>query len=166
MGVNDLQMSDVEFFEEYKRLDGLCADMFSCQNGVSAYIEQMESEAFQGRRHVPAWDADYKMLKHLRWVRNQIAHDSGGYLMSGPEDLRNVREYRQRILSGTDALALLIQATRADSGEKRQKKRTPVGSDKTPPAPATAAPKDTHRVWIDALIVIGIVVLLLILANH
>jgi hypothetical protein len=166
MGVNDLQMSDVEFFEEYKRLDRLCADMFSCQNGVSAYIEQMESEAFQGRRHVPAWDADYKMLKHVRWVRNQIAHDSGGYLMSGPKDLQDVLEYRQRILLGTDALALLKKATREDSTEKGQQKPIPLDFGETPPPPVPGASGDVFRTCVGVLIGIGILAVLMLLANY
>ena len=38
-----MQPADNDFFEEYKRLDRLCADMYSCQNGVSEYINQMEN---------------------------------------------------------------------------------------------------------------------------
>ena len=45
-----MQPLDNEFFEEYKRLDHLCADMYSCKNGVSQYIEDMESRIPKGGR--------------------------------------------------------------------------------------------------------------------
>ena len=44
-----MQSLDNEFFEEYKRLDRLCSDMFSSRIGVSAYIEAMEAKAAQGQ---------------------------------------------------------------------------------------------------------------------
>ena len=38
---------DNEFFEKYKSLERLCSDMYSCKNGVSLYIEDMESRSPQ-----------------------------------------------------------------------------------------------------------------------
>ena len=37
-----MEQIDNKFFEEYKRLDKLCGEIFSCRNGVSEYITQME----------------------------------------------------------------------------------------------------------------------------
>ena len=97
---------DNTFFEEYKRLDKLCMDLLSSKSGVSEYISQMETTR-SGQYYIPSWDNDYKMLKHLRWVRNQIAHDTTGVAISEESDLIMVREFYKRILSGEDPFAQL-----------------------------------------------------------
>lgn len=102
-----MQPADNEFFEEYKHLDKLCGDMYSCRNGISEYIDQMDNKSYKGSPLIPSWNSDYKMLKHIRWVRNQIAHDSGSYQVSEPEDLEFVRNFYDRIFSGQDPLTLL-----------------------------------------------------------
>ena len=33
---------EILFFEEYKKLDNLCKDLFKSDRGVSQYIEEME----------------------------------------------------------------------------------------------------------------------------
>ena len=108
-----MQKMDNEFFEMYKRLDNLCRDMYSCRNGVSEYISQMEQAAYQGKYKVYSWDDDYKKLKHLRWVRNRIAHDSGVFQICEPHDIDAVHDFYDRILSGQDPLALLRKITEA-----------------------------------------------------
>ena len=84
---------DNAFFEEYKRLNKLCSDMYSCQNGLSEYIADMEDKSRQGQFQVSSWDADYKTLKHVRWIRNQIAHDPDAYLVSTSSDLAFLQEF-------------------------------------------------------------------------
>ena len=56
---------------------------------------------------ISSWDSDYKMLKHLRWVRNRIAHDTDDYQISSISDIQAIREFYNRILSGRDSIALL-----------------------------------------------------------
>ena len=92
-----MQKMDNEFFEMYKRLDNLCRDMYSCRNGVSEYISQMEQAAYQGKYKVYSWEADYKKLKHLRWVRNRIAHDSGVFQICEPHDIDDVHALLRKI---------------------------------------------------------------------
>lgn len=65
-----MNQRDNTFFEAYKRLDRLCRDILNCQNGVSEYIQQMDKTP-QAQYTVTNWEKDYKMLKHIRWVRNQ-----------------------------------------------------------------------------------------------
>ena len=60
---------EIEFLEEYKRLDRLCQDMLSTLQGVSEYINRMELLFEQGEEFVDEWTINYKMLKHLRWLR-------------------------------------------------------------------------------------------------
>ncbi len=124
-----MQPADNEFFEEYKHLDKLCGDMYSCRNGISEYIDQMDNKSHRGYHLVPLWDSDYKMLKHIRWVRNQIAHDSGAYQVSESEDLEFVRNFYDRIFSGQDPLTLLRkEEEKAAARRKNQNKQqtTPV----------------------------------------
>ena len=37
---------NTDFYDEYKRLDKFCRDMFSGQDGVTEYIKQMEMLPF------------------------------------------------------------------------------------------------------------------------
>lgn len=117
---------DNAFFEEYKRLNKLCSDMYSCQNGLSEYIADMEDKSRQGQFQVSSWDADYKTLKHVRWIRNQIAHDPDAYLVSTSSDLAFLQEFYSRILLGQDPIALLRKATHAShfSQPKQEQKQT------------------------------------------
>lgn len=119
-----MKASDNAFFEEYKRLDKLCSDAYACSGGVSEYIARMERKAAQGRRHTDSWDADYKKLKHVRWVRNRIAHDEGAGPFSAPEDLKFVRDFYGRMLSGRDPLTLLRKAADGNAGRKSPPAKT------------------------------------------
>lgn len=113
-----LQALDNEFFEAYKRLDSLCSDMFSQQNGVSAYIEEMERQFAAERYCVPEWESTYQKLKHLRWVRNQLAHESGAAQICEKADIESLYEFHSRILSGQD---VLVQLRRIKEVQRQQR---------------------------------------------
>ncbi len=144
---------DNDFFEEYKRLDKLCADMFSCQNGVSEYIAQMEERSAQGRQLVSGWDTDYKMLKHVRWVRNQIAHNIGSDQVSDPADLIFVKQFIKRLYSGQGPLTLLSKSNKNAAGYQEK-------SIHSYNAPQTERPNHHKRNWTVFVVVIIIGVLL------
>ena len=95
---------DVLFFEQYKRLDKLCGDMYQNneeqKSGVTLYIEDMEA-------HFLTHTEYYKKLKHIRWVRNSIAHDTLGKAYSEPQDLDTVTTFHKMLLSGSDPLSKL-----------------------------------------------------------
>ncbi len=165
-----MQAQDNAFFEEYKRLDRLCGDMYSCQNGVSTYIAEMEQKANQGRYRVSSWNADYKMLKHVRWVRNQIAHDTGTYRHSEPADLESVKSFYRRILSGQDPLTLLRRAAEAQR-KTAQKKAAPRQREREalyrPQPPVFVQPaKKAKRSGKGALVLIALGLALLLLALY
>ena len=173
--MSNLQSHDNEFFEEYKRLDKLCSEMYSCQNGVSEYIAQMENKSYQGQYRVSSWDSDYKMLKHVRWVRNQIAHDSGLYQISEPNDLEFVRDYRNRIFSGQDSLTLLrkaidIDAERASQRNKQHNEqvKTIASTSQKYTYPTYIQPQKKSKKWVGFLVAAGILVLILLILyfNH
>lgn len=178
--VSDLHIADNDFFEAYKRLDKLCSEMYSCQNGVSEYIAQMERLTYKGQYRVSSWNNDYKMLKHVRWVRNQIAHDSGSFQISEPDDLDFAQDFRSRIFSGNDPLTLLRKAIESEDSLRRQQKKQASEARiqrsqvqqytyQAPPEPPKYSPeKKKSRAWIGVLVGVGIValILLIIYFNH
>lgn len=99
--------TDNAFFEEYKRLDRICPDMYSTSGGISQYIQDMEDHFSDGARLVDGWKQIYGVLKHLRWVRNRIAHEVSESPISCDQDLKMLREITSSILRQDDPLALL-----------------------------------------------------------
>ncbi len=98
---------NITFQEEYKKLDKLCKDCFSSVDGVSEYIRQMEKEQYSLRRFITSWEYDYKMLKHIRWVRNQLSHEIGTLHsdICTQEDLYFVTNFYNEIMKCKDPLA-------------------------------------------------------------
>ncbi len=114
-----MNRSDNEFFENYKCLDKICGEIFGYTNGVSEYIRAMEEE--HGQLDLRSdWVRDYKQLKHVRWVRNQIAHEAADERISKDDDTRFVLDFYDRIMRQTDPLAVYyqIQQKRADTISK------------------------------------------------
>ena len=165
--MNNLHIADNDFFEAYKRLDKLCSEMYSYQNGVSEYIAQMERHTYKGQYRVPTWNNDYKQLKHVRWVRNQIAHDSGSYQISEVGDLNFVQEFYSRIFSGGDPLTLLRKAVESENRIQNPQKKQQKAQIKVPTAPYSYTPnKKKSHTWIGILISLGIIALILLILYY
>ena len=123
-----LQEPDNEFFEAYKRLDRLCSDMYSCRNGVSQYIEDMEHASYREQLAVPSWEQAYQTLKHLRRIRNQIAHDSGQVQICEECDIQNANAFYNNIIAGRDPLTQLHRYRKTHAaGEKAVCHAEPAG---------------------------------------
>mgnify|MGYP003342357319 CR=1 FL=1 len=147
-----MQQADNIFFEEYKRLNKLCSEIFSCQNGVSEYISQMEIDWNDGYKYVSSWNEDFKNLKHVRWVRNKIAHDYNDTQISNASDLAYAKFFYERIFSGTDPLSLLRKAV--ENTERKKKKEIEYEVQSQPVVPALKK-KKSHPLF-GALLCIGI----------
>ncbi len=106
-----MQRLDRELFDEFKRVDGICRDMFSSQRGVSEYIEQMEQDFTYGQQRVPSWERDYRSLKRVRWLRNQIAHETTATDCSA-DDVAYLQDFHGRLLRQQDPLAVLRKTRR------------------------------------------------------
>ena len=102
---------EMEFFDEFKSVDNICRDMFESQQGVTEYINQMESNDLLGSRSVVNWNEKYKKLKHLRWLRNQIAHDSGAPELE-ESDLLELQHFHKQLLKQKDPLAIISKSQR------------------------------------------------------
>lgn len=102
---------EAELFDEYKYVDKICREMYNAEKGVNIYIEQMEAAPMSMQYRVAGWYDDYKQLKHIRWVRNQIAH-STGYVECAQADVVWLRNFHDRLLNRTDPLAMVEQIKR------------------------------------------------------
>ncbi len=68
---------NIDYVDLYKSIDGFIRDAYSSSEGVSEYIRQMEANDYRGRQTIATWKDDYALLKHARWIRNQLAHEVG-----------------------------------------------------------------------------------------
>lgn len=100
---------NIRFQEEYLRLDCLCREFFSSKRGVSLYIEHMESTPENERKQIAGWERDYKSLKHMRHIRNKLAHelDALDAHLCKESDIVWIRAFYDRIMDETDPLTQL-----------------------------------------------------------
>lgn len=144
-----------EFFDEYKRVDAICRDMFGAEKGVTTYIEHMKKASISLRFSVSSWQNDYRQLMRMRWLRNVISHEN---VLSEctQEDLMWLRDFHQRILCGQDSLAGAERVRR--EGEQRIKSVTPKPA--AAPAPNRERKNDNNKndtsniLWVVVTIII------------
>lgn len=117
--------NEERLFDEYKRVDNICRDIFSSQSGVTQYITEMEQRASYGRSVIPSWNDDYYTLKRVRWLRNKIAHDSGE-TECNENDAAWLENFHRRLLNGQDPLALLSKAYRRRSSSAARCESRPM----------------------------------------
>ncbi len=123
--MNSLELN-IQFQEEYKRLDLLCKDMLHSTEGVSEYLRQMDAMFSYTRKLSPTWDTDYKQLKHYRWVRNQLAHEVGtlNSAMCTWGDIEWITEFYQRILATDDPLAVTRRIRREEESRQQTNRKS------------------------------------------
>ena len=97
----------MRFIEAYKRLEKLCGEILGDEGRISAYIEEMKNIP-DGSYYVSTWNEDLKKLKHYRWLRNKIVHDTDctEANMCNQSDVKWINDFYSRILNETDPLAL------------------------------------------------------------
>ena len=145
------------FFEQFKRLDNLCADIFDSHPGVTAYIDHMEATPSAAAR-VAGWPEDLRQLKHLRHIRNHLAHDSGAFLEENctQADIDWLDDFYNRIIKRSDPIALARQQARSSSAHRQ----TP-SSAKAPHTP-NASPKKQKKkfYWAILILLLGLLAFL------
>lgn len=135
-----------EFFDEFKRLDNLCKDIYgstaSSKLGVTLYLEEMERRNYAGSLKVIGWSSDYRKLKNARNIRNELAHSRNSFScdICTQEDVDFVVSFHERILNRTDPLATLTKMT---SPPQKKPKITPPPVILTPP-PTNSAPAPSN----------------------
>jgi hypothetical protein len=115
------------FLDEYKRLNAVCSDMFHDKNGVTAYLNYMDTVPNAARQGISTWSYDRSTLLRLRHVRNQIAHSTESSSCT-EEDLNKLKNFYDRLLHGEDALSEYTQlrATRRPRQPKQEKQQGPI----------------------------------------
>ena len=99
--------TDNRFFEKYKRLDKLCSEIYYNPKGISSYIADMEENEYIGQKIIGSWRATYKSLKHVRRLRNRIAHDENTLDICTSDDIDFVTDFYNQIFSSTDPISQL-----------------------------------------------------------
>lgn len=110
---------EADYLDAYKRLNAICSDMFNDNNGVSRYIEELDALPSQRYGFI---DTDRRVLRRLRHVRNEIAHEAASTCTE--EDFGNLQDFYSRLLRGQDALSILSKL-RTGGREKTQPKAEP-----------------------------------------
>ena len=116
----------MSFIDSYKRLEKLCSEIYSENNGLSVYIDEMNNNS-NGSYYVLGWDEDLKQLKHYRWKRNKIVHEPGctEENMCAPEDSKWLDSFYLRIMSAKDPLALYRKVRIAHTVQSSKYKCSP-----------------------------------------
>ena len=149
-------MNNIEsnYIDLYKSVDSICKDVFRNERhfndrgeevfGVSAYVETMGSYRYSASSRPQDWDAWYKKLKRMRWLRNTIVHDSGTSECD-EEDYDDLKRFYGELMSGNDILARARRLRTASSARKR----TPAAVAARRPAYARSGTpeKKSHVGW-------------------
>lgn len=109
---------EVEFLDKYKELDRLCGNLFNVKNGVGEYIATMEKCEKAGMDKIPNWRNNYKSLKHLRWIRNKIAHEEESPCTK--KDLEDLKLFIKMVKSEKDPISLLYFSKNKGAKKARQ----------------------------------------------
>ena len=117
-----MQQIEIDFFNAYKEFDALLGGMLGSDHGVGDYIEAMESTSTGKAKLVPTFYEDLKELKHLRFIRNKIAHETSDAHCT-KEDLDLLTDFHERALVGQDPLAVIKRGGAKPKAESKPTKK-------------------------------------------
>ena len=90
-----------EFIGEFKHLEKLCNDMYGQPHGVTLYINEMEAASHEAGG-IAGWSDDFKNLKRLRHIRNNLVHDPEYEPDYDAEDIEYLKDFYRRIIDQQD----------------------------------------------------------------
>lgn len=107
-----MNKNNIIFFEEYKKLDKLCSEIYQEQYGITHYIDDMKNKPEKDSCHIPGWKTDLKQLIRIRHIRNYLAHE-GAFEeeLCTQNDIDWIKTFYQRILTQSDPCTMLYQNT-------------------------------------------------------
>ena len=150
----------IELLEEYKYVDKICREMFDAEKGVTAYIEQLEETPATVRYWITEWNDEYRQLKHIRWLRNQIAH-STGYVECTQSDLEWLKDFHNRLLTQQDLLAKAHRVIKESQIQRQQQlAKTVTAAAPKPGANVYRSPKGPRKSWILIAVIAALVMLI------
>lgn len=96
---------NITFLEEYKHLDKLIKEMFGTEKGISDYIDIATTT------YNLQYNNDIKTLKHLRYIRNRLTHDTDtlNTQMCTQADIDWLEGFYQKVYSVSDPLSLSLK---------------------------------------------------------
>lgn len=116
--------TNIIFFDEYKKLDKLCSEMYGKNSGgVTCYLNDMMTVPVMQRNRIPEWNQTYDRLRELRHIRNQMAHGEGSFedYPCSEEDVLWLFEFRSKIMHISDPLAVYRRQTEGSMHATRAK---------------------------------------------
>lgn len=116
--------TNIIFFDEYKKLDKLCSEMYGKNSGgVTCYLNDMMAVPVMQRNRIPEWNQTYDRLRELRHIRNQMAHGEGSFedYPCSEEDVLWLFEFRSKIMHISDPLAVYRRQTEGSTHATRAK---------------------------------------------
>lgn len=150
----------IELLEEYKYVDNICRDMLGAEKGVTSYIEQLDETPMTVRYWITEWNNEYRQLKHIRWLRNQIAH-STGYVECTQSDLEWLKGFHNRLLTQQDLLAKAHRVIQESQIQRQQQLAKTV----TAAAPKNGAtvfrsPRKLRKSWILIAVIVALAIII------
>lgn len=124
--------TNIIFFDEYKKLDKLCSEMYGKNSGgVTCYLNDMMTVPVMQRNRIPEWNQTYDRLRELRHIRNQMAHGEGSFedYPCSEEDVLWLFEFRSKIMHISDPLAVYRRQTEESMHATRAKEDSPRAVD-------------------------------------
>ena len=150
----------IEFLDEYKYVDKICREMFGTEKGVTTYIEQLDETPMTVRYWITEWNNEYRQLKHIRWLRNQIAH-STGYVECTQSDLDWLKDFHNRLLTQQDLLAKahrVIQESQIQN--QQQQAKTILEATPKPGANVLGSSKGHRKSWILIAVIAALAIII------
>lgn len=163
-----MTQAEIDFLDNYKRLESFLRDAYDCDSGVSTYLAAMETSRAQGQLCIDGWQNFERRLKYLRHIRNIITHDARSGGCCGEEDVATLETIIDLFMQRKDPMSLLRIARSSAPPERRQ----PISVQKfettqrphlraTPPPEAPKPKKSRGGVWVLAAVFSVLLVLLL-----
>ena len=146
------------FFQEYKKVDKLLAEMYHSDKGVGNYIDEVERTFYQ--RHSTA-----QKLKELRYIRNQLAHDPYIETQVCTEvQIEWLKNFYQELQNQQDCLSIYHKSKQPSkksiqnpSCENPFAACYDVFKEEKTPAETTPTPSDYTWIWV-VILLLGILV--------
>lgn len=149
----------IEFLDEYKYVDKICREMLGTEKGVTAYIEQLDETPVTVRYWITEWNDEYRQLKHIRWLRNQIVH-STGYVDCTQSDLDWLKDFHNRLLTQQDLLAKARRVVQESQIQQQQQlAKTVIAAAPKNGANVFRSPSRLRKSWILIAIMVALVVI-------
>lgn len=112
------------------------------------------------RYWITEWNDEYRQLKHIRWLRNQIAHSTGSVECS-QSDLEWLKGFHNRLLTQQDLLAKAHRVIQESQIQKQQQQAKTIAA--ATPKPGTnvyRSPRGPSKSWVLIAVIAAVAVLI------